>query len=203
MIIWVLITVSNSFRSNDRKKRHKKCTKTTNRLTADIGKTVFTWFEVWSCFGTIKEDSRLKSLLWVRLSTESFSCCLLSNRGSIFTTITVSSVHVMMFAFASKKQVSNGLLTGDHTRAFSLSNCELHLDKSKRDSRSGTQFLECVHDKFIVFLDSKFDHWNSILDSWDSRLDPRKVWESRIKSRVTINLLLSGTVCSKLMCLFQ
>ena len=36
------IKVSNSFRLNDRKKSHKKCTKTTNRLMADIGKTVFT-----------------------------------------------------------------------------------------------------------------------------------------------------------------
>ena len=39
---------------------------------------------LWYCFGMIKEDLWLKNLVWVQLSTESFSYCSLSNRGSIY-----------------------------------------------------------------------------------------------------------------------
>ena len=59
-----------------------------------------------------------------------------------------------------------------------------------------------------VLLNSKFETWSSILDHRDSRLDPRdsrldpvKFGEpriesrvSRIKTRLTVNLLLSSTV---------
>ena len=56
---------------------------------------------------------------------------------------------------------------------------------------------------YTVLLDSKFetrpsiiDHRNSRLDPPDARLDPRKFENrvSRIETRVTVNLGLSGTV---------
>ena len=59
-----------------------------------------------------------------------------------------------------------------------------------------------------VLLNSKFETWSSILDHRDSRLDPRdsrldpgkfgesriESWVSTIKTRVTVNLHLSGAV---------
>ena len=35
-----------------------------------------------------------------------------------------------MYAFTTKNQVSESLLRGDHSRLFSLSKCELHLNES-------------------------------------------------------------------------
>ena len=43
-------------------------------------------------------------------------------------------------------------------------------------------------------LDSNFETWSSILNHQDSRLNPRKFWESSLETRVTVNLRLSRTV---------
>ena len=86
----------------------------------------------------------------------------------------LKAITYMYLAFTSKKQVSKGLLTGDQKRTFSLSKPKLCLRESEQVSPNARSHL-----------DSKFKTRSSILDHRNSRLDPLKFRESRIKPRVS------------------
>lgn len=68
-----------------------------------------------------------------RFLYELLRCCLLSNGGLISTTI-ACIIRTGMPSITSEKQVSEGLLRGDHSSSFSLSKREFRLHKNERVS---------------------------------------------------------------------